>query len=57
MACVRRLLAESPAEPGPDVRVGLARLGGGGVGQVREATVAGDTGEGVLIDLELVPAP
>ena len=28
-----------------------------GVGQVREATVAGDTGEGVLIDLELVPAP
>lgn len=28
-----------------------------GVGQVREATVAGETGDGVLVDMELVPAP
>jgi hypothetical protein len=28
-----------------------------GVGQIREATVAGDTGEGVLVAMELVPAP
>jgi hypothetical protein len=28
-----------------------------GVGQVREATVAGETGDGVLVAMELVPAP
>ncbi|HEY8058667.1 MAG TPA: hypothetical protein VID94_07940 [Acidimicrobiales bacterium] len=28
-----------------------------GVGQVREATVAGESGDGVLVDMELVPAP